>query len=226
MSPIRDQVKLFCKSHITVGSSIQHLFAAYRRNPKYTDISQFEFELALKALNKTIIKDLVTVGTEFISNIKEDTTFDEAYKAFIAKHQYITRQFWAHLFKDFFYENFPEKKVEKKPESFADQLPLNWLMMTLPERIDFVKKISHEEFKSYVLKQDPDLAKYMKRIKPDSKKMSLYVSLFSFPSDTTSEEAKQLLKSFVDSLNQLGRARLQYMECTDPPVVEIREVRS
>ena len=51
------------------------------------------------------------------------------------------------------------------------------------------------------------------------------MNLFSFPSDTTSPEAKTLLKRFVEQLNLLGRARLQYVECSNQPVVEIRETR-
>jgi hypothetical protein len=99
--------------------------------------------------------------------------------------------------------------------------------MILSERIDFAKKIQHKDFLKYVLSLDEALTDYIRKIKPKETKqaVSLYVNLFSIPSKSTSDESKTLLKSFVDTLNMLGRARLEYMEIVDPPVIEIREVR-
>lgn len=110
---------------------------------------------------------------------------------------------------------------------YKNRLPIDWNKMALPERIDFAKKIQHNGFLTYVLSLDETLAEYFKKLKTKEKKpsISLYVNLFSVPSKSTSDESKALLKSFVDSLNMLGRARLEYVELIDPPVVEIREVR-
>jgi hypothetical protein len=120
----------------------------------------------------------------------------------------------------------PKKIVEQKID-YKSQLPVDWNKMTRSERIDFVKKIQHKGFYAYVLSLDNDLAEYIKSTKKNVSKqsLSLYVNLFSFPSKSASDESKALLKSFVESLNMLGRARLEYVELVDPPVVEVREVR-
>jgi hypothetical protein len=54
----------------------------------------------------------------------------------------------------------------------------------------------------------------------------MYVSVFSAPKEDHPKKAWDLLKKFVDALNNAGRAKLQYIECKDPDIVEIREVRS
>ena len=56
-------------------------------------------------------------------------------------------------------------------------------------------------------------------------KFKLYVTLFQFSPKNYSVESKNLLKCFVENLNTLGRSNLQYIECTNPPMIEIREIR-
>lgn len=121
----------------------------------------------------------------------------------------------------------PEPPVKKKPDpDFKSMLPVNWGTMGRGERIDFVKKIQHKEFYKYVLDLDKNLEGYLtvRKIPEKAPKVSLYVNLFTFPS-SVSEESKSLVKGLIESLNMLGRARLQYLELTEPPIIEIREVR-
>lgn len=114
---------------------------------------------------------------------------------------------------------------EKQGLDFGSMLPVNWDAMTRGERLDFVKKIQHKDFLKYVLDLDKSLKEYTVRKTPvKTPQVSLYVNLFTFPS-SVSEESKSLVKGLVESLNMLGRARLQYLELTDPPIIEIREVR-
>lgn len=130
---------------------------------------------------------------------------------------------------------YVEQESPVVQDEFADMLPVDWLTMTHPERVDFLNKIQHKGFYEYVLRQDSKLADFVKKSKSAGRvykeKLDIYVTLFSFPANTTSEEAKLLIKSFVNSLNMKGRARLQYVECSDgdkrkSSTVEIREIRS
>lgn len=115
---------------------------------------------------------------------------------------------------------------EKQGTDFGSMLPVNWAAMTKGERLDFVKKIQHKDFLKFVLNLDKSLNEYLTVRKTPVKtpQVSLYVNLFTFPS-SVSEESKSLVKGLVESLNMMGRARLQYLELTDPPIIEIREVR-
>jgi hypothetical protein len=117
----------------------------------------------------------------------------------------------------------PESETK---ERYAKLLPVSWVKMTFPERVDFTRKVQHEGFFSYILESDKKLKEYfskMNHVNPE--RVKLYVTVFSFPSDSYSEESKNLLKTFVNSLNMTGRARLQYVQCSEPNVIEIREVR-
>jgi len=76
-----------------------------------------------------------------------------------------------------------------------------------------------------VLNLDQNLKNYFSLMKNvSSTKMKLYVTLFQAPA-SCSEEAKNLLRCFVENLNSFGRARLQFVECKEPNVIEIREMR-
>ena len=98
--------------------------------------------------------------------------------------------------------------------------------MSLSERIDFVNKVQHQGFLKFILEKDKRIGSFFSKVKkPDKLALKMYVLLFSFPSDNYSEESKNLLKCFIEVLNQIGRASLQYVECSNPNVVEIREVR-
>ena len=56
-------------------------------------------------------------------------------------------------------------------------------------------------------------------------RLKLYITLFVISGDAYDDQAKELLKTFINTLNKLGRAKLQYVECTNPSVIEIREMR-
>lgn len=121
---------------------------------------------------------------------------------------------------------------EETPEEntvtyFEKLLPLNWAKMNKSERIDFAKKVKHPGFFDYIMQKDSSIKDYLSHMKNKLKKnqLKLYVTLFQFSSETHSEDAKTLLKGFIDVLNSFGRANLQYVECTNPDMIEIREVR-
>jgi hypothetical protein len=120
-----------------------------------------------------------------------------------------------------------KESVKKETKSdFSKMLPVNWEDMTKSERIEFVQRIKHLKFKEYVMSLDPSLKNFFSKLKAErSVKFKLYVTLFQFPADSHSEESKSLLKCFVNNLNTLGRANLEFVECTNPSVIEIREVR-
>ena len=113
--------------------------------------------------------------------------------------------------------------------SNKQKLPPNWDKMTLTKRMEFASKIKNDdEFKAYVMALDPRIEKYANEQAARASKntVRLYVTLFSFPADKTSPESKNLIKKFVNALNQFGKGRLQYVETVSPSMVEIREVRS
>jgi hypothetical protein len=121
------------------------------------------------------------------------------------------------------------KVPEVSPEDYyKSKMPVDWLDMSFSDRVDFVTAITDDNFKNYVLKQDPKIKGYFKHLKHRGsydKAFNLYVTLFSFPADTTTLETKTVVKNLITSLNKLGRGRLQYMEIIDPPIVEIRELK-
>jgi uncharacterized protein YsxB (DUF464 family) len=119
---------------------------------------------------------------------------------------------------------YNESKQPTEPD-YKSMLPVDWNSMAKGERVDFLQKVQDKRLYNYVLSIDESLKTFMNNIKKNkSSPINLYVNLFSFSSNT-SEEAKTLIKSFIEALNMLGRARLQYVEVKDPPLIEIREVR-
>lgn len=124
-------------------------------------------------------------------------------------------------------KKIPEADLQKEPkEYYKSKMPLDWLNMNFSEKIDFIQSIGDEGFKAYVLSQDPKIKKYFKHLKEErNKALNLYVTIYSFPADTTTLETKTVVKNLITSLNKLGRGRLQYMEIVDPPLIEIRELR-
>jgi hypothetical protein len=109
---------------------------------------------------------------------------------------------------------------------YKSLLPINWDAMTRGDRVDYVQKIQHKGLYNYVLSIDSTLKPFLDVVKKNkTPPINLYVNLFSFSSSSTSEEAKALVKGLVEALNMMGRARLQYVEVKDPPLIEIREVR-
>jgi hypothetical protein len=110
-------------------------------------------------------------------------------------------------------------------DDYYKLLPLDWVKMSFSDRIEFAKKVQHPDFLKYIFKLDSKLEGYLKKIRHNPTDLKLYVNIFTIPSETYSEEAKSLLKLFVDALNMTGRARLQFVQCTKPDIIEIREVK-
>lgn len=220
------QIQAFCKNHETLNLSLNVLFENFQKylenkelNLSYT---REDFELGLFHLNKKVIERLTAKCEHYIRCYGSD-----AYKEFIKQQDFVTKALWKEMLKKLGIKWF---EIDEKPPhtvDFKSLLPLDWLSMPHPKRVDFVKQIQHDSFREYVLGLDPKLKSFFDSVKENKKDigMKLYVSLFSFPSDTTSTEAKTLLKKFIDQLNLLGRSKLQYVECSSPPIVEIREVR-
>jgi hypothetical protein len=172
------------------------------------------------------------------------------YYKFCKEQSFISKRFWSVAIKDVKFqaslqelikkpeespeplaEDFKKKPeepiIEKLPEpsdNFRSLLPVSWIKMSRADRIEFIKKIQHEGFRSYVLELDPSLKNYFSLIRNKSEKMKLYVTLFQIPA-SCSEEAKSILKCFVENLNSFGRASLQFVECKEPNVIEIREMK-
>lgn len=241
-------IQSYCKNRKTRGRLITALHKDFIAYPTYPAIPLHEFEQGLQSLEKKVIKDLEIQCLEFMTIHGSSL---ESRASFVKQKEFVTTNFWERLAKKSGLEivvgpkpvdpepqttvppvepkALPENKTQpaEQPQDYKTRLPLDWNKMILPERIDFAKKIQHKGFLTYVLSLDESLAEYLKKLKTKEKKqgINLYVSLFSIPSKSTSEESKALLKSFVDSLNMLGRARLEYVELVDPPVIEIREVR-
>lgn len=128
-------------------------------------------------------------------------------------------------------KGFPfEKKEtvgnEEKSDPYKRLLPLDWDDMPLSKRIDFVSGVKHEGFREYLLGLDGKVKTYLTRAKNSIEKpLNLYITVFSIPADNYSEESKNLLKTFVSNLNLIGRGKLQYVELSEPHIIEVREIR-
>jgi len=122
----------------------------------------------------------------------------------------------------------PEKEIMKqKPKSHKECMPIDWNDMSFSLRLDFYRNITDKSFKDYVGAKDPKLKEYeIKSQKSSKSAFKLYVTLYAFPADKSSNETKDRIKDLIDALNSLGRGRLQYVETINPPLIEIREVRS
>lgn len=169
---------------------------------------------------------------EFTKNIKNDIEF----KAYVmAKDPEIKEYFKNSVDKadtpldstEQTISNAPEINPQEMSSDYKSKMPLNWSDMSFSSRVDFAKAIKDEKFKAFVFTQDPKIANYFKHLKNNikDKSFNLYVTLYSFPANSKSAETKSTLKDFVSTLNKLGRSRLQYLEISEPPLVEIREVK-
>jgi len=118
------------------------------------------------------------------------------------------------------------ESVTPSEDRYHQLLPTNWTVMSFSDKVSFVSRVQHKGFFDYILDSDKKLKEYfskMKHVTPNG--LRLYVTIFSIPADSYSEESKNLLRTFVETLNMVGRAKLQYIKCSDPNMIEIREVR-
>lgn len=229
------RVQRYCKSHRTVEKTLNQVYKDFCAT--CGEMQREEFELVLLFLRNRVAK---------VMQNKCRTYPPDQYEKFTKEQEYVTKGFWnsAHSVKTVFIETaksvgaitsgsppFPPAaplsldNIEKK--CYENLLPGNWEEMTRPQRIDFTKKVHHEGFRQFIFSQDPKIGKFFQQMakKKNPTVMPVYVTLFSFPAENYSVEARGLLKLFVTVLNDLGRSRLEYVECNEPHVVEIREVR-
>lgn len=146
----------------------------------------------------------------------------DSYQNYIREKKFIPKRFWNKICKEKLSDNPDIPNIE---DDYYKLLPLDWVKMSFSDRIEFTKKVQHPDFLKYIFKLDSKLEGYLKKIRHNPTDLKLYVNIFTIPSETYSEEAKSLLKLFVDALNMTGRARLQFVQCTKPDIIEIREVK-
>ena len=217
-------VRSFCKGHKTRGCKVSDLHKEFVR--KYPDIRLENFEQALLSIKSKTAYDLKNRCTEYVKLNGTDS-----YQKFIRECEYVSFDFWnkmtGEIKKDITQPSeTPSESSEPLDERYQKLLPANWAVMVFSEKVSFVSKVQHKGFYDYILQSDQKLKDYFARMKNSTPRgLKLYVTIFAIPADSYSEEAKNLLKSFVDTLNMVGRARLQYVKCSDPNIIEIREVR-
>jgi hypothetical protein len=225
-------IRNFCKNIKTSDMPFNELTQKFMA--KYT-LPQSKFELCMLELGKKVALNIRDLCREYYQREKEFGFFK-----FIKEQTPITKEFWDASIEDV---KEPEPLVplttplpipqvtpaETAPtEEYSNLLPANWSEMIKTDRIAFVNKIQHEGFKNYVIGIDPGLKKYFSykgRSTTSASKMKLYITLFQFSADNCSEESKNLLKCFIENLNSFGRTNLQFVECMNPHVIEIREMR-
>jgi hypothetical protein len=221
----------FCKSHETKGHKMSELFREYRsslnKNAPSIPPTQSTFELGLLEIGKRVARVLQEKCLAYVAENGSDS-----YAKFIHENEYVTKEFWDYVLMNGNVPIIPavpsvqQVQEEVSPDDRYEQLlPLGWVKMDQSERVEFVKKVQHKGFFEYLLASDKRLKDYFSRIKTMTNSMRLYVSLFSVPAENYSEEAKNLLKAFVEVLNMTGRARLQFVTYTNPDVIEVRELR-
>lgn len=117
-------------------------------------------------------------------------------------------------------------KKTRDESSYQKLMPLNWDSLKFTEKVDHVLKVQHEGFREYILSKDKKLRDYYNNLsEKKDRRIKLYITLFTVSLKDCSKESRKILKDFVRALNDLGRAKLQYVECSDPDVIEVREIR-
>jgi hypothetical protein len=240
-------IKKFFKNNATVGQRIYRLYHLFKEQHE-TKLTYEEFEQSLLDLKKKCALELKERCQQYI-----EKNGPNGYDKFVLEEEYVSKKLWDKISwettsasivatlsprqKESKSENevshatHPASQEMDTPESdtrdkYSKLLPVNWTKMDLSERIDFTKKVQHVGFFQYILDVDKNLKNYFTKLSnPGPERTKLYVTIFSIPSGSYSEEAKSLLRTFVNSLNMTGRAKLQYIQCSEPDMVEIREVR-
>lgn len=214
------KVSNFCKSHKIRGKKLGDLYDCFQeKNPELSD--PWEFEKAMLSLRKSPAilcrENCIKFAKHFGNN---------SWQKFRDEVDDITSFFWNAAIGIDMIPEAPKTERLSDEVAYERLLPHNWGIMTYSERIDFTLKVQHEGFLNFILDSDKKLKVYFSNLKEKKdSRLKLYITLFSINSDQYSTEAKDLLKDFVKSLNKLGRAKLQVIECTDPDVLEVREIR-
>jgi hypothetical protein len=226
MKEIKAGLVKFCKNTKISDKPLSLLWIKFDQSIIGNPFSRADFELAMLDMNKKPALDLKQRCLDYMS---VEGAYN--YEKFLREKEEVTREFWNRVATTCIPTKVESVKVvpvreENPEEQYKKLLPLNWLKMPTTERIDFVQKVKHQGFHDYILGIDKSLKAYFAQVSaPKKERLKLYVTLFSVPADPLSEESKVLLRSFVDSLNMLGRANLQFVECTNPSMIEVREVR-
>lgn len=210
----------FCKKIRTSETTLDALYKIFDADHPNRFTRQ-AFELGVLELRKRFAAEFTVKILRYAQEHGADS-----YDNFCKAYGVISQELW-HMMVP---KAVTTPKVEFTPEEMAESyyeklMPLNWNMMGKTERIDFVKKIKHMGFQAYVMRKDKEVKAYISRIKPQKKTLDLYVTVFHVPSGPLSSDAKALLKSFVETLNVIGRGNFQYVECVNPEIIEVREVR-
>ena len=233
---IAGTVKSFCKGHKISTMTLNELWELFKeKKPGY---HKPEFEAAMLQIGAGPAKKMRELCKAYIKIHGYDS-----YDSFIHEVGHVSQDFWKTVYTgmvlfsptQIVQESQPAAQVEEHQptteahddeEYYKKMIPLNWIDLSKSDRIDFVLKVQHQGFKDYLIKTYPDLGHYIKQVPPQKQnKLAMYITVFQFSSDTHSVEAKALLCNFIETLNSIGRAKLQYVECTNPNVIEIREVR-
>jgi hypothetical protein len=237
-TPSDEYLKLvnnFCKSTRTKDAKLQDLFKSFLKGyPDHKD--QGLFETTMLSLRKTPAIVCRDNCIKYAMDEGKDKWME--YASFVT---YVSREFWDESVKGIEDPIAPEpvtppvkSAVSKTPEvrkasnitTYNRLLPADWTTKTFSEKMDFTIKVQHKGFLNFILDSDKKIKEYYSRLEEKrDPKLKLYITLFSIPAKKYSNESKNLLKEFVDSLNQLGRAKLQFLECTNPEMIEIREIR-
>lgn len=226
-------IKNFCKGTRTKGVKLQDLFKLFVKiYPDHKD--QGLFETTMLYLRKT---PAIVRRDECLKYAMEEGK--DKWMEYASLVEYVSKEFWDMSINGMEDPIEPEAPPVESPSvespvirkssnvmTYHRLLPADWATKTFSEKIDFTVKVQHKGFLNFILDSDKKIKEYYSRlVEKRDPKLKLYITLFTIPAKKYSKESKDLLKDFVDSLNQLGRAKLQYLECTNPDMVEIREIR-
>lgn len=233
------EVKIFCKCQQTLEHKISDLHKEFMEKRKAPEIGLESFENALLHIKARVAVVLKNRCEEYIKSNGADS-----YLKFTREQEFVSPGFWSKAVETIEKSNppkfwpkpgmtlseglMPQPKQATAPseDRYHHLLPTNWTVMNFSDRVSFVSRVQHKGFFDYILDSDKKLKEYFSKMKHATPNgLRLYVTIFSIPADSYSEESKNLLKTFVETLNMVGRAKLQYVKCSDPNMIEIREVR-
>ena len=224
-------LKSFCKSNKLSDKSLSEAYELYLKGGK-NPLNRDDFEAELLNLNIGIAVKEAKACAAFATIHGRSS-----HEKYVRSNHYVSKKLWKLAMEkvqgdveqqpEDIHQGSTDVLIEiNEEETYKKLLPMNWTRMSFSDRVQFTRKVQHDGFFKYICKTDPKIDKYLGALKEGRHPgLNLYITLFSFPSKNYSDEAKALLKCFVDTLNMAGRSKLQYMECHEPDIVEIREVR-
>jgi hypothetical protein len=110
------------------------------------------------------------------------------------------------------------------PENYPKFMPLDWDKMDFSQRLDFAKEVQDPDFKKYVLGQDARLTDYFEKMDTPQNKVKMCRTIFAAPISLYTPKARELASTIIDHLNRIAGAGLEYMECQNSKMIEIRQV--